>query len=104
MQQVKRKERCSGSGYQSGANNRSGDSSRASSRTAAQAPVSAKSESAGTRAYTSNEIERKVGLILGEYIENEDLNEALKDCDEFRPAKESQVVEFCQFALSKVTF
>jgi len=57
-----------------------------------------------TQPYTSDEIERKVGLILAEYIENEDLNEALKDCDEFRPAKESQVVEFCEFALSKVTF
>ena len=124
VQQVKRMEggSGSGSGYQSGGNSRSGDSSRASSRegsssrpsqssressqtrTGAPAPPSAKSEGAKTRAYTSDEIERKVALTLAEYIENEDLSEALKDCDEFRPAKESQVVEFCQFALSKVTF
>ena len=60
-------------------------------------------EQVRTRAYTSDEIERKVALTLAEYIENEDLSEALKDCDEFRPAKESQVVEFWEFALSKVT-
>jgi hypothetical protein len=57
-----------------------------------------------TQPYTSDEIERKVALILGDYFEHEDMVETLKDCEDFRPTKETQVVEFCEFALSKVTY
>ena len=52
--------------------------------------------------YTSEEIDRKVMVTLAEYIENEDLAEALKDCEEFRPSKEVQTIEFIEFALTKV--
>ena len=61
-------------------------------------------EQVKTRSYTSDEIERKVALILGDYFEHEDMVETLKDCEDFRPNEETQVVEFCEFALSKVTY
>jgi len=94
--------------------NTSNSSSRASSREGSTSrPVDSRENSTsrssattapakGTRTYTSEEIDRKVTVTLAEYIENEDLAEALKDCEEFRPAKEAQTVEFIEFALTKV--
>lgn len=109
VQNVKRMD-----GSYSNVNNRSADSSRASSREgSASRPSQSSRENSitrnapsktdvKTRSYTSDEIERKVTLTLAEYIENDDISEALKDCEEFRPTKESQVVEFCELALTKV--
>lgn len=113
VQNVKRMD-----GSYSNVNNRSADSSRASSREGSasrpsqnsrensmtrNAPASASGKSdVKTRSYTSDEIERKVTLTLAEYIENDDISEALKDCEEFRPSKEAQVVEFCELALTQV--
>jgi len=83
---------------------RENSSSRSSSTINSNPSGVAKSEAASknTRSYTSEEIDRKVTVTLAEYIENEDLSEALRDCEEFRPTKEAQIVEFIEFALTKV--
>ncbi len=116
VQNVKKME----GGYGSMNVNNSNNSSRASSREGSTSrPIDSRENSSSrgnnstydasksdanksTRSYTSEEIERKVTVTLAEYIENEDLSEALKDCEEFRPAKESQTVEFIEYALTKV--
>lgn len=93
-------------------NNRS-DSSRGSSRegSASRPSVDSRENSRSRtdikpdvklKVFTSEEIDRKVTLTLAEYIENDDISEALKDCEEFRPAKENQVVEFLELALTKI--
>ena len=55
-----------------------------------------------TRRYTSDEIDRKVTSCLEEYIQNKDIIEALKDCEEFKPVDSSQYAEFIELFINKV--
>ena len=55
-----------------------------------------------TRNFTSDEIDRKVTSTLDEFIQNKDIAEALKDCEEFKPADSSQYVEFIELFIQKV--
>lgn len=99
-------------GY-SNVNNRSGNSSRASSREGSTTGLAANSRENSrtrtsdnksdtkTKSYTPDEIDRKVTVVIAEYIENGDLSEAMKDFDEFKPSKESQVVDFLELALTQ---
>jgi hypothetical protein len=67
-----------------------------SSRTRDPDPDTTSTTSKQTRKYTSDEIDRKVTSCFDEYIQNKDLVEALKDCEEFKPVDSSQYVEFIE--------
>ena len=52
--------------------------------------------------YTEEEVERKVLNMVEEYMQNDDVNEALKDIEEFQPIDEQQIEEFIRQAASSI--
>lgn len=58
--------------------------------------------SANSKNYTEDEIDRKVTLLIEEYIQNKDINEAMRDIDEFRPIDSKQLDQFVELMITKV--
>jgi translation initiation factor 4G len=54
------------------------------------------------KVYTEEEVERKVNNMVEEYMHNDDVNEALKDIEEFQPVNEEQFEEFVRLAASSI--
>lgn len=94
---IKKTDSLSSTGSTSASNSR--DTSRASSasRGGQTAPLSPKQKSSvAKRDYTEDEIERKANLLIEEYIQNNDLTDALKDIEEFQPNDADQVRLFIE--------
>jgi hypothetical protein len=113
VQNVKKMESSSQSNY----GNRSENSSQASSREAStsrqqsrdnsqsrnsESPSLGSSTNIAKKSYTDDEIERKAGLTVDEFIQNKDFSEALKDLDEFRPLDNSQYATYYEQLILKV--
>jgi translation initiation factor 4G len=75
-------------------------SSRESSRDNSRSRISDTSNE--LRSYSIEEIERKVGLLVDEYIQNSDLSESLKDIDEFQPSNDSQKDQYVEYIIMNV--
>ena len=83
---------------------RSGASSKASSRdtSLSRESIAVESQKKVRVAYTSEEIERKALNTIEEFIQHNDVNEALKDFDDLKQADASKMAEFAEHLISKV--
>ena len=72
------------------------------SRNSDSASIGSSTNLASKKLYTADEIDRKAGLTIDEFIQNKDVSEALKDLEEFRPTENSQYAAYYEQLILKV--